>query len=471
MPSHEVILRHGGAASQRPVRESDRRVPLPAIPEPVGWAFDPAPPPGSTVSASRMVRSAVTKGGSPPPATPFPREASSAGGFLELSFTTTDTPWQGDLGAFLRDKVQEGAKHVRVHVVGSGSHFFTPVRLPRGLWLEVLIDAYSAAEPPSWSPRPEASGPALIELEGGVLVLANLVIHQNDRAHIDTLIRVEDTHLVLSHCQLTAPSASGDFAGDLIEFRAATTRRFPSDSLRPLFSTPVDRPVCRLVDSLLITGGTAAQGRAGPGARRAFAVRHRGGAHRSRARPVQGGAARFEADLSLDRCTITSERAIIRLGAWPGLAPGPDRPWLIGSRHCALIGMYDRKERETVLLRADADALARGTLLWQAAGDAADVDHFIAAAAGQATANRTRDLQSQWVNFWGSSHMNGLTGPRSAGGPLAVRFREKLRPGRVEPDDLILVGSEYRASHAQLEVGADLTRQGITPPLARRSRN
>ncbi len=69
---------------------------------------------------------------------------------------------------------------------------------------------------------------------------------------------------------------------------------------------------------------------------------------------------RFEADLVMDHCTMTSERSIVRIGPWLGLPPGPDRPWLITSRNCAFLAMYDRKTRETVLLRADADALAAG---------------------------------------------------------------------------------------------------------------
>ena len=69
-------------------------------------------------------------------------------------------------------------------------------------------------------------------------------------------------------------------------------------------------------------------------------------------------------------------------GALAGLPPGPDRPWLITSRNCAFLAMYDRKTRETVLLRADADALARGTVSWQASDDAVDVDFFTAAGEG-----------------------------------------------------------------------------------------
>ena len=89
---------------------------------------------------------------------------------------------------------------------------------------------------------------------------------------------------------------------------------------------------------------------------------------------------------------------------------------------------------------ADADALARGTLSWQARDDSADVDSFIAVADGPLPSNRSRDAQLQWIHFWGKAHMNGrITGPRVRRRQCACRSAlEKLRPGRIEPVDLIL---------------------------------
>jgi serine/threonine-protein kinase len=284
---------------------------------------------------------------------------------------------------------------------------------------------------------------------------------------------VEDGHLILSRCQLTMPASSGDFAGDLIDFRAATTRPFPSDPLRSPFSTPVDRPVCRIVDSVLITGGKALKAELGRGLVALSQSAIAAGIAALELSPSKVMRARFQADLSLDRCTLTSERSIIRLGPWPGSAPGPDRPWLISSRECVFLSMYERRARETALVRADADALASGTFLWQAVRDVADVDYFIAAGDGAAPTYRTRDLQLQWVHFWGPAHMHALTGPRAGGGPPVVRFSERLRPGRVEPAHLVLVSSDLRPNQDQLAVGADLSRQGITPlpPRSGRVRN
>ena len=82
----------------------------------------------------------------------------------ELTFSTESLPWSGDLGAFLRDQLTPGMRNVRVTVSGSGPHRFTPIRLPQGLWLEIRVEPLAAAEPPSWSPQPDSTGPALIEL-------------------------------------------------------------------------------------------------------------------------------------------------------------------------------------------------------------------------------------------------------------------------------------------------------------------
>ena len=63
--------------------------------------------------------------------------------------------------------------------------------------------------------------------------------------------------------------------------------------------------------------------------------------------------------------------------------------------------------------------------------------------------------------------MNGrMTGPRGAGSPPSVRFCEKLRPGRVEPVDLLL-NPDYHPDRDTLNVGADLGWLGITPRVNR----
>ena len=83
----------------------------------------------------------------------------------ELTFKTEMAPWHGDLGTFLRDRLPPAFRFVRVRVVGSGRHHFTPLKLPGGIRLEIRVETASPADPPSWSPAEGATGTALIELE------------------------------------------------------------------------------------------------------------------------------------------------------------------------------------------------------------------------------------------------------------------------------------------------------------------
>jgi hypothetical protein len=109
-----------------------------------------------------------------------------------------------------------------------------------------------------------------------------------------------------------------------------------------------------------------------------------------------------------------------------------------------------------LLLRCDALALASGTVLWQAKDDAAEVDWFVCVGDAPPPPNRSRDVQQQWVQFWGRNHMGRVTGPRASGGQPSVRFRDKLRPGQaIEVANLVLDAS-YHPNRQELTVGADL---------------
>ena len=140
-----------------------------------------------------------------------------------------------------------------------------------------------------------------------------------------------------ARCQFVAPS-SADSSGDLIAFRSITTQPRPANLGGPLFSTSIDRPVCRLIDCVLITGGRAIQAELGRGLVALSQCAVAAGVTAIELTPAKVARHRFvETDLVLDRCTLTSERTIVRVGSWPGLAPGPDRPWLITSRDCAFL--------------------------------------------------------------------------------------------------------------------------------------
>jgi serine/threonine-protein kinase len=113
-----------------------------------------------------------------------------------------------------------------------------------------------------------------------------------------------------------------------------------------------------------------------------------------------------------------------------------------------------------VLLRVDEEAMAHGTVFWQGSGDAVDV-HAFTAAVDEPHPSRSPDVVFQWVNFWGSNHQSDITGPRSGSNLPSVRLLEPLKPGRIEPSDLIL-DPTYHLGRPQLDVGADLSLQGIS---------
>ncbi len=459
VPSHRAVLKRAARPRMGLYEKALSAYSEPAVPEPDAseWSFAQqvqgarllsAPKPG----AGRSKNNDMNESGVRAPVTP--------GGPFELTFRTDFDPWKGDLGAFLRDRLSLTTAFVRVRVQGSGRHSFTPVKLPRGLRLEIKVEADAMGEPPSWSPKSGATGTALIELEGGALVLNNLNLRHEGAAGLEQLIHVKGGHLVLSQCQLVAP-ASADSSGDLIAFRSDTTAPLPYNTVWPLFSFPVERPVCRLVDCVLITGGRALKAELGSGLVALSQCAIAGGTA-IELLPAKVARHRFvETDLVLERCTLSSEHTIVRMGGWPGMAPGPDRPWLITSRNCAFMASNGRTTRETVLLRCDADAVASGTVLWQGSDDAAEVDSFVSLGDAAPPQSRSRDVQQQWVQFWGRSHMSHITGPRGQGSPPTVRFRDRQRSGQaVEPSDLIL-DANYHPDRRELNVGADLSRQRV----------
>ncbi len=402
-----------------------------------------------------------------PPAAAWKNAAANASapdaGVVELPFDADAAPWHGDLGAFLHDRLGEDAKHVRVRVKGSGARRSSPIRLRDGLVLEIHAEPGSLRdqEPLSWTPQAESHGHALFEVHGGALLLSQVRLRADESAAVDALIDVAEGDLVLHRCQLTAPPEAVARTPVLVKFsstaEAARTRAAGSG----LFVTTPDRAVCLVVESTLITRASALQASLGRGLVALTQSALAAGTDAIVLDPSTSGNGSLEADLVLDHCTLSSEANIIRLGAWNGQAPGPERPWLVTSSSCAFLSSYDRRVSTTVLLRVDEEAMAHGTLFWQGNGDAADVDGFTAAM-DESLSTRLLDVNFQWVNFWGSNHQSEITGPRAGSNLPSVRLRERLKPGRVEPGDLIL-DPGYHPWRPQLDVGADLSLQGITP--------
>jgi serine/threonine protein kinase len=448
-------------------------VPL-LVPEPI-WSALPTPRGGPATAQHILAYTpggpgagGVVPGAPAQPAPPPPAD------LLELTMNTSEPPWNGDLGAFMRDRLTSDRRHVRIRVEGAGAHRFTPVRIPDGIQLEIRVAATSpGSEPLSWTSESQATGGALIEVHGGALVVSGLILRHDAESGLAALISTEDAHLVLSGCRLTVPPSSPGVRGGLIAFRAPTTQPRWTDPMHPVFQISVDRPVCRLMSSTFIANGPALRAELGRGLIALTQSAVAGGEAAIDLVPSGVARDRFEADLVLDHSTIVSDRTLVRLGAWTGLLPGPYRPWLTSSRNCVFWTLSERRnrDRDAVLLRVDAEALAGGTLFWQADNDVHELDLVTAAGDAPPPPNRARDSQLQWLNLCASNHINPFTGPRGVSGH-GVQFLDRshaIRSARVEemePADLIL-DANYHPGRSQLDVGADLIRQGITPRPAR----
>ncbi|MEJ7639294.1 MAG: hypothetical protein WKF75_15285, partial [Singulisphaera sp.] len=221
----------------------------------------------------------------------------------ELTFDVAASPWMGDLGRFLRDRVEGLGERVRVRVrvQGTGNHACSPIRMPAGTSLEIRAEPPPSAggAPLVWSPRESAAGGALIEVQGGDLILSNIGLVRDGGSRLKHLLRVEDGHLVVHRCRLTAPGAVETGGGGLVAFRAATTR--PLRDVPGPFGTATDLPSLRLIDSVLITGGDALSAEV---ARGVVALEHcaiAAGRDALTLLPRRVAKRRFEADLWLDR--------------------------------------------------------------------------------------------------------------------------------------------------------------------------
>jgi serine/threonine-protein kinase len=387
----------------------------------------------------------------------------------ELLFDVAAKPWSGNLGAYLRDQLKPADPRVKVRVSGTGKFYFTPVHIPDGVSLEIVVETARQAGvvPPEWITPKGAAGEALIDVKGGDLVLTGVEVVRDAGARLKSLIRVEDAHLVVNHCRLRVdprlvveprPSPAEKHGGNLIVFRATTTRPLP-DHPWP-FDKPFDKPVCRIIDSVLITPGDVLTAELGRGiiALSQCAV---AGGNAFILAPAKVARSRFDTDLALERCTIAAERAFVTLESWPGLSPGPDRPWLVTSRETAYVSSYIPPSRESVLLKVEPNSLAQGALFWQGSNDAYDVQNFTARADKPLVPNAHPDVFRHWVGIWGTNHFRNATGPTSRV-TGSVKLLNKLRAGNVSPGELALDPNDH-PGRAELEIGVDLKRLQVTP--------
>ena len=383
------------------------------------------------------------------PATPPPP------GPVNLTFNLNESPWMGDLGLYLAEKIVPGTPWASILVRGSGVHAMTPIRLPDGLSISIQGDQTLglAAAMPTFVPKAVSAGRSMIELRGGDLAIANLGFLTEGAQRPEHWVLVEDGILGIRHCRFrdsgpsTASAAGPSASGALIAFVARGTAPILPRA-GPLVKE-TNRPTARLQHTALWTTGPALAAEVGRGSVALDDCLVISGGPAFTLRPADVDRDRFEADLVLDRCTIAVDRTSVLLGPLLGEPKGPSRPWLVSSRRCA----FPRTQPvggAGALLQTDSDALARGALFWQSSFDVYDGYHFLAPT-GPAPANQpATDIKKQWFDLWGEAHTRGDQGPTARRSETSLRYKERDRPkpGKVVPSALEL----DKAAHSDLGV-------------------
>ena len=196
---------------------------------------------------------------------------------FELTFDTAAPPWEGDLGAFLRDRLTPGVKHVRVRVIGSGHHRFTPVRLPPGSLAGDSRRTLGRRRAPLVVTGAQRDRPGIDRARTAAPWFFPIsFLRHEETSRLEHLIHVEDGHLVLSRCQFTAPGSSADFAGDLIAFRSPSTQPYPSRPQQAIILDSRGSPGLSPSRVGADHGRNRAEGRAGQGLGRSDRMRDRG---------------------------------------------------------------------------------------------------------------------------------------------------------------------------------------------------
>jgi serine/threonine-protein kinase len=375
----------------------------------------------------------------------------------------------GDLGRFLAESIRKDDKLVRIRVRGSLARTWTPVRIPEGVSLEIVVEPNQAGMTPSWRAPTSCQAEALIELSGGSLAMDRVRMIRDGSSSLKELIRVESGHLLLLRCSLTSPGLSEIGGGGLVAFLARGTKPLnQSDAMGGPFEAFPDRPTCRIIDSVLISGGDVLTADVGRGLLALSGCAVASGRSAFVLNPAGVARDRFDADLCLDHCTVASESNVVTLGRWPGSAPGPARPWLVSTESCAFFGSFEHpprdRDRESVMLRTEPNSFASGVLFWQSRSDAFEFQRFtIAGTAACGKLNQKADLRRNWIDLWGDGHFRGSTGPRAIGSSSPVKLFDRLQPGKVTAGDLTIDPDTIPASLRNARLGADLARLGITP--------
>ena len=396
----------------------------------------------------------------------------SADAWRELEFKTDEPGQNGDLGLFLAARIHPDDKAVRVRARGFGNHPFTPYHGPDGIALEIVVEPGADGSVPSWTVSTATSANAALEVRGGSLTLRGLRLARDGSCLARSMLRVESGHLIIDRCRLTEIAKSTKPEGALIDFAATGSKPLQPSAVANSspFETFIDRPVCRISESVFKGLGDVLSAELGRGlitVRQSVLI---AGENVFDLNLSKVARSRVEADLLLDHCTLAAEQSFVDLGPWPGSKPGPDRPLLVTSLACVYLANFDKASRESAVLRADPSGIASGAIFWQSNSDVFDVTNFTAleGVRPNTTSNVAKRLHVRWdwIEFWGQNHSRNIAGPRGGVAPSTILFA-KLRPGDVEPGDLYLNLPGRNA----VDLGANLAKLGIAPsPVVGRRR-
>ena len=138
--------------------------------------------------------------------------------------------------------------------------------------------AAKGTAPIEWTPVPLSEADALIEARHGNIILSGVIINRDASDRPKSLVRVKDGHLVLHRCRLLAPGVADANGGGLIAFLAPSTQPLAQGPVPGPFTKRIDHPVCRIEESVLITGGDVLTADVGRGLIALSESRTRGGA-------------------------------------------------------------------------------------------------------------------------------------------------------------------------------------------------
>jgi serine/threonine-protein kinase len=437
------------------------RATLAAVPEPSAYLVE------KTIGSFELMPVAVS-----PPGAILPD--------LELTFNAADPDFAGDLGRFLASRVRPGPKQIRVVAQGQGAHASTPYRLPDGARLSIHV---APATPPlEWVPAGDGDAP-LIEGHGSDLELIGAHLRNPGPGVPIDLIHLEDGRLTLLGCRLVQGRRDRDATA--VRVVARTSRPLPPPTGLPTSAPGASLPWARISDSAVLATGTAIIAELARGAVRLNHCAVSGARTAIELRPQAVRRSAFLADLALERCTLAAGQDAIRLGPWTGSQRGPDRPWLVSGRECVVLVPADASGRRNdpgVALRGDLEGLPRGALLWQGGSNVYNVARLVALADQPPPNPGPRpDVTREWLDVWGSSHVQRVFGPGRAvppppGGtaPALAPAQGLPLPPRLTADALIragtLLGPEFGA-RPQPPPDVVVAASPVTAPAARPGAN